>query len=99
MKPRVPFASSSVESLSREVGLDLSTALLRPTTSARWVFLGPHFPFRKDIKNVGRDSQLLSYTDGRVAGHKHSRLCLNAWMNCHTVQIPNLSKSVVLSDL
>lgn len=56
MKPRVLFASSSVESLSREIGPDLSTVFPQPTASARWVFLGPHLPLRKDIKRVGSHS-------------------------------------------
>lgn len=53
MKPRVPFASSSVESLSRQVGPGLSTIFLWLTASARWVLLGPHLFLRKDIKRVG----------------------------------------------
>lgn len=44
----MPFASSSVESLSRDVGPDLSKVFPQPTASARWVFLGPHLPLRKD---------------------------------------------------
>lgn len=52
MKPRVSFASSSVESLSRQVGLGLSTIFLWLTASARWVFLGPHHFLRKNIKRV-----------------------------------------------
>lgn len=98
MKPRVPFASSSVESLSREVGPDLSTAFPRPTASARWVFLGHHLPLRKDIKRVGSHScrpASLSLTDGNAKGRKCSTLYPNAWMNCYTMQIPKLFKSVL----
>lgn len=45
-EPYVPFASSSVESLSVEVAPDLSTVFPQLTASARWVFLGPHLPLR-----------------------------------------------------
>jgi len=100
MKPRVPFASSSVESLSREVGPDLSAAFPQLTASARWVFLGPYLPLRKDIERVGSHGCRTAnppLRDGHVTGHKRSRLCLKACVNCHTMQIPKLSKSMLLS--
>ena len=81
MKPRMPFASFSIESLSREVSPGLSTGFCANNLS-QVGFPWPLSPPKKRTKRAGSHSCRTispSHTDG------HSRLWPYAWMDHSTM--------------